>query len=89
MTPREQLIQEIEQAPEATIEELLDFLLLAKMRHFRQPERERSFSAFIEELVADIPPEVLGTLPTDSAAEHDHYIYDTRKKGTQRRDDHN
>ncbi|MGB3296086.1 MAG: hypothetical protein WBB01_24135 [Phormidesmis sp.] len=81
MTPKELLIQEIEQVPESIVEELLDLLLLAKIRYYRQQEQEQPFSAFIEELVADIPPQVLSTLPTDSAAEHDHYIYDTPKKG--------
>lgn len=81
MTPKELLIQEIEQAPEPIIGELLDLLLLAKMRYYREQEEEQPFSAFVKELVADIPPQVLNTLPTDGAAEHDHYIYDTPKKG--------
>ena len=81
MTPKELLIQEIEQVPDSIVEELLDLLLLVKMRYHRQQEQEQSFSTFIEELVADIPLQVLDTLPTDGAAEHDHYIYNTPKKG--------
>ena len=80
MTPRELLIQEIEHVPEPVIEELLDFLLLAKMKHHRQEQQAQPFANFIDELVSDIPASVLDTLPTDGAAEHDHYIYGSPKK---------
>ena len=82
MTPKEQLIHEIEQSPESVIEEMLDFLLLARMKHHRQQEQTQPFANFIEELVADIPPQVIDTLPTDGADEHDHYIYGTPKKSS-------
>jgi hypothetical protein len=36
MTAREQLIQEIDQAPDFLVEELLDFLLFAKARRSQQ-----------------------------------------------------
>ena len=32
------------------------------------------------EIVKDLPPAVLNTLPTDTAENHDHYIYETPKK---------
>lgn len=79
MTPKEQLVHELETTPESLITELLVFLRLAKMRHHSQTERP--LWQFIEELVADIPPSVLDTLPSDGAAEHDHYIYGTPKQG--------
>jgi hypothetical protein len=83
MTIKEQLIHEIETAPDQVIEEIFDFLLLAKMKHHRSqnlsPEQPKPFGLFIEELIADIPQEVLDTLPTDSAEQHDHYIYGTPK----------
>ena len=81
MTIKELLIHEIEQVPEPVLEELFDFLLLAKMKHHRQQEQTQSFAGFIETLVADIPPEVVDRLPSDGAAEHDHYLYGTPKKG--------
>ena len=34
---------------------------------------------FIEELISDIPQEVLDTMPTDGAEQHDHYLYDSPK----------
>ncbi|MGB0560920.1 MAG: hypothetical protein ACPGVO_03850 [Spirulinaceae cyanobacterium] len=80
MTPREQLIHEIEAAPEPLIGELLDFLRLMKIRN--QSQSEQPLWTFVEELVADIPPSVLNTLPTDGAVEHDHYLYGTPKRGT-------
>lgn len=80
MTPKERLINEIELASPSMIDELLNFLELAKTRYASQ--KKQSFAEFIEELVSDIPPEVLATLPPDSAVEHDHYIYGTPKKYT-------
>jgi len=34
----------------------------------------------ILDLVKDVPPEQLDKLPTDGAAQHDHYIYGTPKR---------
>lgn len=82
MTPKELLIREIEQVADPVIEEMLDFLLLAKMKHHRQQAQEQSFVTFVEELVADIPPQVLDKWPADGASEHDHYLYGTPKKGS-------
>ncbi|WP_036481240.1 hypothetical protein [Myxosarcina sp. GI1] len=72
MTLKEQLIREIETASDRVIEEVFDFLLLAKIKHHRLQESPKPFGVFIEELVADIPQEILGILPTDSAEQHDH-----------------
>jgi hypothetical protein len=85
MTTKEQLLRELETAPQPVIEEVFDFLLLAKIKHHRQQsydqsENTQSLGEFAEELVADIPEEVLNELPTDSAEQHDHYIYGTPKR---------
>ncbi len=80
MTIKELLIREIEQVPDPVLEEVFDFLLLAKMKYHRQQEQAQPFTDFIETLVADIPAEVINTLPSDGAAEHDHYLYGTSKK---------
>lgn len=77
MTLKEQLIREIETAPDRIIEEVFDFLLLAKIKHHRSQKPPKPFGVFIEELIADIPQEVLDTLPTDSAEQRDRYIYGT------------
>lgn len=39
MTPKEQLVHEIETAPDALISELLIFLRLSKMRYHSQTEQ--------------------------------------------------
>ncbi len=48
MTAREQLIQEIAQAPDFLVEELLDFLLFAKARRIQQeiPEKQKNIRPF-------------------------------------------
>ena len=79
MTTKEKLIQEIEWSPDFVIEELFDFLLLARVKHHRQQETHKPFLMFIEELISDIPQEVLDTMPTDGAEQHDHYLYDSPK----------
>ena len=35
----------------------------------------------IDEIMAKVPDEELAKLPRDGAAEHDHYIYGTPKRG--------
>ena len=80
MTTKEKLIQEIERSSDLVIEELFDYLLLAKMKHHHQQEQRKPFWQFIEELIADIPQEVLDTMPTDGAEQHDHYVYGSPKR---------
>ncbi len=80
MTTREQLIREIEQAPDNLVNKVLDFLLQIKSQQSPPLKKEQPFWAFVEELITDIPPEVLDVLPTDGAEQHDHYLYGTPKK---------
>lgn len=47
-----------------------------------QPRRKKSFGEIAAELLADVPEEVFDRLPTDGAAQHDHYIYGTPKRPT-------
>jgi hypothetical protein len=99
MTTREQLIKEIEQAPDFLIEEVLDFLLFAKARR-NQPftdsepasqlkveQTEQQFQQkskpiweLFEEFTNDLPEEVIKQLPTDGAAQIDHYLYGKPKQ---------
>ncbi|MGC1310488.1 MAG: hypothetical protein WA885_24925 [Phormidesmis sp.] len=83
MTPRELLIQEIEQVPDTLVEEMLTLLRLTKMQHYRQQVPEQPFAAFVTELISDIPADILDTLPSDGAVEHDHYIYGAPKRALQ------
>ncbi|HUT32809.1 MAG TPA: hypothetical protein VNE39_04975 [Planctomycetota bacterium] len=50
----------------------------------RMPPRRKAKPIWevIDEIMADVPEEELAKLPRDGAAEHDHYIYGTPKRGT-------
>ena len=69
---------------EAVLEEAL---ILLKLRVQQQPLTEvpeaagdRPIGAIIDDLMSDLPEEVLERLPEDGAAQHDHYIYGTPKR---------
>jgi hypothetical protein len=47
-----------------------------------KPPRKKRFGEIAAELLADVPEEVFAQLPTDGAAQHDHYIYGTPKRPT-------
>ena len=87
MTNREQLIQELEQAPEALVEELLDFYLFIKQRRdsittdsadLTQPNLQ-TFLAEVQAIQAEVPTEEWDKLPHDGAINHDHYLYGAPK----------
>ena len=40
----------------------------------------RPIGEIIDELMSDLPDDVLDRLPVDGAAQHDHYIYGTPKR---------
>jgi hypothetical protein len=75
MTPKQQLLLQIETLPDPVLEELLDFLLIIRLRYHRQQQTTLPLGQFINTLVADIPPHVIQTWPTDGAEQHDHYLY--------------
>jgi hypothetical protein len=41
-----------------------------------------SIGEIIEELMGNVPDEVLDRLPVDGAAQHDHYLYGTPKRSS-------
>ena len=45
-------------------------------------EPSRRISQVIADIMADVPPAELATLPSDGASEHDHYIYGWPRKYT-------
>jgi hypothetical protein len=50
-----------------------------------EPERSLSrplphIADLILENMKDVPPEIMATMPTDGASQHDHYIYGWPKK---------
>ncbi|MGP1371530.1 MAG: DUF2281 domain-containing protein [Almyronema sp.] len=90
MTNREQLIQEIEQAPDALIEEVLDFYLFLKQRQQAKDEAqadtsELSFNGIlnlleqVKDIQSQVPAEEWEKLPHDGSINHDHYLYGAPK----------
>jgi hypothetical protein len=90
MTAREQLIQEIAQAPDFLVEEVLDFLLFSKLIREQNisvsepttpPEQNsKPIWEIFEEFTKDLPEEVISQLPVDGSAQVDHYLYGTPKQ---------
>jgi putative addiction module CopG family antidote len=68
----------------AVLEEAL--ALLRQQEHGQVQQKDangtgaRPIGEIIDELMRDMPDEVLGRLPVDGAAQHDHYIYGTPKR---------
>jgi uncharacterized protein (DUF1499 family) len=97
MTAKEQLLQEIEQAPEELIEAILYLLRSVKAQpSWKRPNQDSSNEADSTQVIAppleaenslrslfnefeqfaqSIPPEELVNLHTDSAEQHDQYLY--------------
>jgi hypothetical protein len=46
----------------------------------RRKRPDRPVWQMVEELLKDIPQDVLDSLPTDGSEQHDHYIYGTPKR---------
>lgn len=89
VTAREQLLLEINSAPDFLLEEVLDFLLFAKTRRQRSTNLDKSdeatdeppkpiWAAF-EEFADSLSETTAATLPTDGAAQIDHYLYGSPK----------
>lgn len=66
----------------AVLEEALALLRRREHRQARQDAANgaRPIAEIIDELMSDVPDEVLDRLPVDGAAQHDHYIYGTPKR---------
>ena len=91
MSPREQLLREIEQVPETLVGEILDFLAALRDRSTQDSNTQSDESQssdrtqkpiweLFEEAAENLPEEVVAQLPTDGAAQIDHYLYGTSKR---------
>jgi hypothetical protein len=91
MKVKEQLIQEIEQAPDFMAEEVLNFLLYLKFRikerivedkKVTSPENYKSenFLDFIDKISSEIPLEEWKKIPSDLSKNLDSYLYGVPKK---------
>ncbi len=78
MTTKEILLQEIDQSPEALLQEVLSFLVFTRNARYVQPQKP--IWQVAQEIMEDVPDEILNQLPTDGSSQHDHYIYGTPKR---------
>jgi hypothetical protein len=89
MSTKDQLLNEIERAPEAMVEEMLNFCLFLKQRQQAKVEASAATAPHengilewlkqVEEIQAQVPPEEWDKLPHDGAINHDHYLYGSPK----------
>lgn len=77
-TVKKRLLQEIENSSEELLEDVLDFLLSTRKKNY--PDQPKPMWQIAQELMVDVPPEIIARLPRDGAEQHDHYIYGTPKK---------
>lgn len=88
MSAKEQLLNELENASDIMIEEILDFCLFLKQRQQQNAvELEPSTSEggltslldLVAQIHAQVPPEEWEKLPRDLSINHDHYLYGSPK----------
>ncbi|MCX5964276.1 MAG: hypothetical protein NT070_14370 [Cyanobacteria bacterium] len=88
MSDKEQLINELDQAPDFLIREVLNFFLFIKTRTNEISKQEPiqkakesnipDFLSFIDQVNSEIPAET--NIPKDLAKNLDHYLYGTPKE---------
>ncbi len=74
MTLKEQLLQEIEQAPEILLQSCLE-LILSHKPSVSSPQNNKPIWAIADEIIATIPEESFNKIPTDAASNLDCYLY--------------
>jgi hypothetical protein len=89
MTAREELLREIERAPEAMVQTVLDFFLFVKQRqqlHTPPAQTVGQVGNGVFELLEDIqviqsqvPEDEWDKGPHDGSINHDHYLYGAPK----------
>ena len=88
MSDKEQLINELDQAPDFLIREVLNFFLFIKTRTNEISKQEPiqkakesnipDFLSFIDQVNSEIPAEI--NIPKDLAKNLDHYLYGSPKE---------
>lgn len=89
MSAKEQLLNELEHAPDAMVEQILDFCLFLKQRQQAKAEVSAASAPHtngildllkrVEAIQAQVPPEEWDKLPHDGSINHDHYLYGAPK----------
>jgi hypothetical protein len=93
MRTKDQLIQEIDQAPDFLLEEVLNFFLFLKLRLSErsatnlpaeppQPSAAPNFLQKAQEISQRLSQDQQATLPSDFAKNLDHYLYGAPKADT-------
>ena len=95
MNAKQRLILEIENSPDFIVREVFQSLLIAKAKYAREQARivlkspdtqencdnySKPIWELFDEAVKNLPEEAISELPTDGAAQADHYIYGTPKR---------
>ncbi|MBS3026153.1 MAG: hypothetical protein HCA25_03385 [Dolichospermum sp. DET50] len=75
MQTKELIIQEIQQIPEIELTQILNFVRAIKEKTNSKPTEYKPIWEVADDIIKDIPEEVLETLPTDGAEKHDYYLY--------------
>ena len=75
MQTKELIIQEIQQIPEIELTQILNFVRAIKEKTNSNPTEYKPIWEVADDIIKDIPEEVLETLPTDGAEKHDYYLY--------------
>jgi len=75
MQTKEIIIQELQQIPEIELTQILNFVRAIKEKNNAKPTEYKPIWEVADDIIKDIPEEVLETLPTDGAEKHDYYIY--------------
>ena len=88
MSDKEQLIHELDQAPDFLVSEVLNFLLFLKARtnenHIQESSQKAKesnvpdFLSFIDQINSETPTET--NIPKDFSKNLDHYLYGTPKE---------
>jgi hypothetical protein len=75
MQTKEIIIQELQQIPEIELTQILNFVRAIKEKNNLKPTEYKPIWEVADDILKDIPEEVLETLPTDGAEKHDYYLY--------------
>lgn len=74
MTIKEIILQELEQIPTSQLDEVLDFIRSLKQTVKPTEKPYKPIWEVADDIIKDIPEEVLSQLPKDGAENHDFYL---------------
>ncbi|MCP9294977.1 hypothetical protein [Planktothrix agardhii] len=74
MKTKEIIIQELEQIPASQLDEVLDFIRSLKPTFQPREKPYKPIWEVADDIIKDIPEEVLSQLPKDGAEHHDLYL---------------